>query len=393
MDAEKEVPLKFGDFETLEEFISEKEKDDNIQLWIERSRTINGARKKGVKKHINDKLKYYELTYRCIHSGTRKSKSKGIRPNQKTFRQQCPFEMKLRVSENGKTLDVVTYIDQHTHSQDEITFFRLPRQRQLEPSVKKIGNHMLKLKVNKELQTEGEQSPHENSTLKDIHNLNAQNEKEDDDLEDYYVNNSSLRPSPTTLSSSFDQSIVRIKRVLSQQEKFKLVMAKFQQVASLASESSSRVFPQRLKVLEDIVEMWRKQVEVSVRPVESEVDVGEETADDGEDTADVEEETADVGLRQTNDPTEYQILLEHHYFKVTGNDIEAEKILADKQYTTHIDTDTSPDQSIILQNIPIKPPKLKRIGKPKGSDLTVVGLPSKKRRVSSALPFHKKNNS
>jgi len=47
------------------------------------SRTIEGAKKKGLKRYINPKLEYAEIDYVCVNGGQYKTQSKGIRPQQR----------------------------------------------------------------------------------------------------------------------------------------------------------------------------------------------------------------------------------------------------------------------------------------------------------------------
>ncbi|XP_039287504.1 uncharacterized protein LOC111061017 isoform X3 [Nilaparvata lugens] len=112
--------MKFTSFRDLRKFISEKEKKDFIQCFINDSRTIENVRRIGVKLFLKDELVYYELKYKCIHGGVTKSKSKGLRPKQSTYKQNCPFVMKFRVSSDGNTLDLVSRVDEHNHDRNQI---------------------------------------------------------------------------------------------------------------------------------------------------------------------------------------------------------------------------------------------------------------------------------
>lgn len=67
--------------------------------------------------------------------------------------------------------------------------------------------------------------------------------------------------------TNLSETTVPKKRVLSQHDKFRAAMTKFQKIASLASEASSRVFPQRLAVLERTISFWGNDQEVYVQPV------------------------------------------------------------------------------------------------------------------------------
>ena len=55
-----------------------------VSLYVRDSRTIDLAIKKGLQRYIKKELKYYYLTYCCYHGGRQfKSRSKGLRPNQR----------------------------------------------------------------------------------------------------------------------------------------------------------------------------------------------------------------------------------------------------------------------------------------------------------------------
>ena len=68
-------------FPSLEAFESKLERHKNVvfaEFWKRDSRTISGARKRGVEKSIKPELKYYEVKYCCILGGQWfKAKGKG----------------------------------------------------------------------------------------------------------------------------------------------------------------------------------------------------------------------------------------------------------------------------------------------------------------------------
>ena len=70
-------------FPSLEAFESKLERHKNVvfaEFWKRDSRTISGARKRGVEKSIKPELKYCEVKYCCILGGqTFKAKGKGKR--------------------------------------------------------------------------------------------------------------------------------------------------------------------------------------------------------------------------------------------------------------------------------------------------------------------------
>lgn len=116
---------KFSDFELLlQEYCIEK----MISVSIFDSNTVKSYNKK-IKKEKSKlpvELRYLFVVYRCIHSGTYETKSKGKRKSA-TFRDECPFMLKLNVRD--KKLRITTFDENHTHAITDELFEKYPKQR------------------------------------------------------------------------------------------------------------------------------------------------------------------------------------------------------------------------------------------------------------------------
>ena len=67
-------------FELLNERVTEIEHRENLCLWKRDCRTVEKAKTKGVKRHMNADFVYYSVHYACYHGGRKfKSKSAGVR--------------------------------------------------------------------------------------------------------------------------------------------------------------------------------------------------------------------------------------------------------------------------------------------------------------------------
>jgi len=69
------VGEQFASFDLLNERVTQIEHRENLSLWKRDCRTVEKAKTKGVKRHINADLVYYSVHYACYHGG-RKFKSK-----------------------------------------------------------------------------------------------------------------------------------------------------------------------------------------------------------------------------------------------------------------------------------------------------------------------------
>ena len=69
------VGEEFRSYDLLERKTTSYEDQHFVKLWKRDCRTVDAARRR-VNKALNDSLKYYEVTFCCIHGG-KKFKSRG----------------------------------------------------------------------------------------------------------------------------------------------------------------------------------------------------------------------------------------------------------------------------------------------------------------------------
>ena len=68
-DSDFFVGKRFSSFDELKDSIVKYERSHFVKFWIRDSRTVDSVRKKFESRYLNDRLKYYEITYCCIHGG------------------------------------------------------------------------------------------------------------------------------------------------------------------------------------------------------------------------------------------------------------------------------------------------------------------------------------
>ena len=74
MARETQDDEKFNSFEEVQRWIDDYQRQNYVQLYISDSRTIAAAQKRLPKRQLKTELKYYQVTYACVHGG-RKYKS------------------------------------------------------------------------------------------------------------------------------------------------------------------------------------------------------------------------------------------------------------------------------------------------------------------------------
>ncbi|XP_075556315.1 uncharacterized protein LOC142588445 [Dermacentor variabilis] len=170
---------KFSSFEELRSAIANYERTVYAEFWISKSRTVHAARKKGITRPIDENLTYYSLTYSCKHGGrTHKSVSTGARPKQTTYKINCPAHISFLATKDGKCLEVIEVVDQHTHTLSEKCFQHLPRQRRLNEEETGEAKKLLALKANKKCIQGHFFNGGKRILLRDLHNLTTKMQAE-----------------------------------------------------------------------------------------------------------------------------------------------------------------------------------------------------------------------
>ena len=126
-----QVGEMFDDFPTLEEKIHRFARENMFQTWKRSSRKIAASQRGEQTRSYSPSIVYSEIWFACVHSGSHSSRSKGDRPNTKTCRKGCLWELKIRASGDGQKLVVKKFVNEHNHECKEVVYERLASQRTL----------------------------------------------------------------------------------------------------------------------------------------------------------------------------------------------------------------------------------------------------------------------
>eukprot|EP00794_Sanderia_malayensis_P013540 gene13540-14944_t len=166
-------------FMTLKSLEKAKEKfeDNNFcQLWKRDVRTLEAAAKRVPKRVAvaNNSLIYYSMKLSCKFGGKECKSREHAKRVSSSFRQKCPFEICLMLSQDGKSLEVTKRNDEHNHATSNEVYNHLPRQRNINGNLKDEIKDVIRLKANSKLiQQKIQTATGRPITLKDIANLKA----------------------------------------------------------------------------------------------------------------------------------------------------------------------------------------------------------------------------
>ncbi|XP_043271633.1 uncharacterized protein [Venturia canescens] len=179
------VGKKFNSFEDLEQSIEQYQKEINTFFYVRDSITIPQARKKRIKRCINEKLKYYFIKYCCIHGGKNfVSQATGVRSSS-TFQKKCTSYIRVGLSACGNNLIVTAMNNVHTHKCSKELFVHLPRARSLSKEERKQVAKLLDVDANKKKVSELIQvQTGKKVLLKDLHNVNSASREDDNNLQE-----------------------------------------------------------------------------------------------------------------------------------------------------------------------------------------------------------------
>ncbi|XP_065680551.1 uncharacterized protein LOC136071688 [Hydra vulgaris] len=140
---------EFDNFAEFENKLASWSAFTNI-LWTKcNSKTVTLANK-GLSqnsKHFDEKFKFRNVTYLCKHGGVKRTKGKGIRPNQSSFKIGCCAKLYISINKDKTKLVVQQLQANHNHEVTRTAFMHYPEQRRLREIVKDDIGTMFKLGV------------------------------------------------------------------------------------------------------------------------------------------------------------------------------------------------------------------------------------------------------
>lgn len=188
---------------------------------------------------------------------------------------------------------------------------------------------------------------------------------------DYFLQNSNLlnEDSSTVVFENATTNSTKITvaeqspTVLSVQQKYKKAVMVTNKLASITAERSQGCFEERIKLLENMYQLWSEGREFSIVTTDQEASFQMHT---------------EVAPEMLNLPEEVNTSSEFSQ-NATSDNIEE----------TSSTNNEILDEADLIKNI-IMPSKVKMRGRPKGATLTAVGLPRRK-NGSKLIPFEKKH--
>ena len=163
----------FSSYYELEQAVESFEKANFVILSKKDTRTIETAKKRCPKKNFKEELKYSEVKYICVHSGSyRQHITTGQRPQQRTQKIGCTFEMCVRASSDGQQLVITRLTKEHNHDLSKEEFENHRKNRSMKSDVKAKVKNLLSLNADKKLiKNLVKDTTSHNVIMKDIHNV------------------------------------------------------------------------------------------------------------------------------------------------------------------------------------------------------------------------------
>ncbi|XP_038067437.1 uncharacterized protein LOC119737289 [Patiria miniata] len=165
-----QVGMKFNSYQEVKGFIREHAEANYVKFKKLDCRTVECSRKRMPKRYLSDELQYATVTFTCIHHGQYKSKSKGMRPRQKTQRIGCPAKFRFVATPSGKQLFLADFVTQHNHPHDEASSQFLPQKRKINYQKREEASKLQQKKRKRSAQKHSMQEATEKApTTTDIH--------------------------------------------------------------------------------------------------------------------------------------------------------------------------------------------------------------------------------
>ncbi len=147
-----ETGKKFESFDQVTQLLDQlKEANHPLRVYNSQSVDEYNKRREKAKSPLDPVDKKWQYTYyslRCVHYGQARSRSKGIRPNQRHFAMDCPAKLTISYDRGAKCLVLRECLLQHNHRTSSEIMVHYPSSRRLNEVEKQRISEVLSLKPN-----------------------------------------------------------------------------------------------------------------------------------------------------------------------------------------------------------------------------------------------------
>ncbi|KAL1438545.1 hypothetical protein MTO96_047907 [Rhipicephalus appendiculatus] len=161
-----DIGATFSSYEDVQAAIHQYEEENYVQFWVNSSRTIAAAKKKGLTRDVDPALKYAEIEYSCTNGG-----SEIHIKIDRTSKIGCKARIKFITSQDGHALQVKAIETVHNHIVSKGCYEQLPRQRKLTGQQLNDTQKILSLGGNKKLIQSNLRSSGKVVLLRDLRNV------------------------------------------------------------------------------------------------------------------------------------------------------------------------------------------------------------------------------
>jgi hypothetical protein len=178
------VGKKFHSYSEVENSLKAYEEQTFAKFWKRDARLIASSR---IPRPIRGALKYEKVKFCCIYRGQKFRPSGSEQKDTRTFKKEqlCPAHVALRVTVDGRDLEVRSVSETHNHDRSMLQFQYLPHQRRLSGKNKESVEELLALRANKKLVKQKlEQETGKVLTLKDLCNIDQKSGKKSENLDE-----------------------------------------------------------------------------------------------------------------------------------------------------------------------------------------------------------------
>uniref|UniRef100_A0A0K8RJX5 ZSWIM3 N-terminal domain-containing protein n=1 Tax=Ixodes ricinus TaxID=34613 RepID=A0A0K8RJX5_IXORI len=263
------VGAKFNSFAEFEQEFRVFQVTTNTLFVTKVSKTVGAAnmRLTAGQAPFDAKLKFANVTYVCKHGGAARTTGKGIRPHQRTRKNDCPAKVVLAARRARQQLEITELKVEHNHEVSPEIFRTYPECRQLNAEEINFVKSLRELNVRPSLIVEKLREQSGKAVIaKDLYNLthSARNPFLEKGQQEFLSNSSECNPEagsseePRILSMpgpSFDK--------MNRNQRYDYAMQTLRSVADNLADCEPDIFATRLAFLESVNASWLRREDVT----------------------------------------------------------------------------------------------------------------------------------